>query len=572
MKVRRAALARALPVLLAFFLLSVPPLGAHAQRVARSKALSGPAPKYKAIWEPINYPADIQLNYVYFATEKRGWIAGTGNGSQGGVLLATTDAGAHWQVQLGDPGSADPAYEHLYFLDAKHGWAVQDARKILRTSDGSNWEEVGSFPQFHPFQGYKFTSQQTGYEIAGYPGSGSIFSTQDGGRSWKEDFKCVTQLQVQGLTKRLGCSFTDLSFPSPQVGYAVGGGYNGGFAVIAKTEDAGASWRMIFASTNVETVRSVFFTDEKHGVVRLGDNKIFATEDGGQTWRGMPAQARGPLRFADPQVAWSCDQRTCAITTDGGEHWTSHDVRLPEYIRDFSVARRDRVFLVGSHGMIYRYRVVPSDYRAKLIAAAPLVPGYGTELTTQLSGMEAKVEALQEKVASAKDDSFVQDTSFTQDVSTIDSASQSFEQSAPVFAGHYRNLNLLFVGLNMLNELQGRAAGIHDATQALKDAKDLNGANAALQDLLAKLQDAHTTIASGFENVAESDAPTTAGGPVGNMLAAPDSGSAANSASQPASENSNNSGNSNGSAANTAANVGHAVDTAKSVLKHFIKF
>jgi hypothetical protein len=36
--------------------------------------------KYKAIWEPMNYPEDVQLEEVFFANDQVGWIAGKGSG------------------------------------------------------------------------------------------------------------------------------------------------------------------------------------------------------------------------------------------------------------------------------------------------------------------------------------------------------------------------------------------------------------------------------------------------------------------------------------------------------------
>ena len=39
--------------------------------------------------------------------------------------------------------------------------------------------------------------------------------------------------------------------------------------------------------------------------------------------------------------------------------------------------RRDRIYIVGDQGMIYRYRVVPVSYAANGILDAPLMPGYG---------------------------------------------------------------------------------------------------------------------------------------------------------------------------------------------------
>jgi hypothetical protein len=40
----------------------------------------------------------------------------------------------------------------------------------------------------------------------------------------------------------------------------------------------------------------------------------------------------------------------------------------------FSLPARDRAYVVGDHGMVYRYRIVPIEYSAKGILDAPAMP------------------------------------------------------------------------------------------------------------------------------------------------------------------------------------------------------
>jgi photosystem II stability/assembly factor-like uncharacterized protein len=46
--------------------------------------------------------------------------------------------------------------------------------------------------------------------------------------------------------------------------------------------------------------------------------------------------------------------------TDGGRHWTAREVRFPAPVIAFSLPARDRGYVVGDQGMIYRYRIVPN--------------------------------------------------------------------------------------------------------------------------------------------------------------------------------------------------------------------
>jgi hypothetical protein len=367
-----------------------------------NRAPSGTAaasPKFKAIFEPANYPDDIKFNDVFFANDKIGWISGKGSG---GFILHTADGGASWDVQIGDPHSNNPEIMGLHFLDATHGWAYQAGGQLLRTTDGKTWETVGPFAAV-PTQ-FRFVSVRDGFFISGdYTGS-SVYATHDGGRSWKKMYSCATTLQVDGLTRNTSCYLSDLFFASPKVGYAVGGAFDGTWGAIAKTSDGGATWKVVFASTDIAAMNSAFFTDENNGVVRLHDHRVLITADGGQTWRGATGTAEFVMKFADPEVGWSCIEEygpSCSITTDGGKSWTTHSIGLPEDIEAYSVPRRDLIYVVGDHGMIFRYRIVPTDYTAKGIVDAPLMQPYGGPIVTQLQQMQTQVAALQSQISAA---------------------------------------------------------------------------------------------------------------------------------------------------------------------------
>lgn len=363
-----------------------------ASTATRSGEASQP-PQMKGIWEPMNYPDDVQFESVYFANDNVGWIAGKGSG---GFILHTTDGGAHWNVQMGDPHSNDPELSSLRFLDATHGWAYQAGGQLVRTTDGNTWETVGPFPNF-PAQ-FRFVSAQNGFALTGDFRGSSVISTQDGGRSWKDVYDCNTTIQVNGLVRNTSCYLNDFYFPTTRVGYAVGGDYGGSWAAIVKTTDGGKTWQVIFASTQLAAASHLFFTDENNGVVRLGDDRIIITADGGQTWRGATGTSKGDFKFADPEVGWSCLEQygpSCSISLDGGKSWTAHDFSLPSDIYDYSVPRRDRLYVVGQHGMIYRYRLAPVTYSAQGTVDYAAVPSYGGPIVGQLQQMQSQVAALQ---------------------------------------------------------------------------------------------------------------------------------------------------------------------------------
>jgi photosystem II stability/assembly factor-like uncharacterized protein len=348
---------------------------------AGNAAAQQPQPRLKAIWEPINYPDDLTLMSVSFVSDDLGWISGGANWDKGGFILQTKDGGAHWAVQLGDPQSDDPSIKELRFLDATHGWGVQKD-KLVRTTDGSRWEDAGSLPRFVPLEDYTFTTPAHGIFTGGYSTEGSkIFTTDDGGQTWKQVYQCAAKVEVNGLMRNTGCHLFALDFPTPSVGYAVGGSFNDGpgegFFVVTKTQDGGKSWTLVASIANTPHGEAVHFTSATTGVSRNNDGKFYITQDGGATWKGATGSHGGhphPFTFADGQVGWAAGERGVAYTTDGGMHWYSRDMQLPATIQAFGVAGRQRAYLVGEHGMIYRYRVVAADYTAKGMLAAPMMP------------------------------------------------------------------------------------------------------------------------------------------------------------------------------------------------------
>lgn len=138
--------------------------------------------------------------------------------------------------------------------------------------------------------------------------------------------------------------------------------------------------------------------------------QLYKTIDGGSTWTGMAASPGKRIQFADPEVGWAVNYRKVSFTTDGGNHWNSREYPFPAMTWAFSLPRRDRGYVVGEHGMIYRYRIVPSEYVAKGMIPAPLLSGIDSPLETQVQQLAAQVQQL------AKD-AGVPPMDFTQDAS-----------------------------------------------------------------------------------------------------------------------------------------------------------
>ncbi len=328
------------------------------------------APKFKAIWEPVNVKEDIELSSVHFTSSEEGWVAGGRTVMQGGVILHTANGGASWEVQLGDPQSSDRAYHDLQFLGPTLGWAVQSTgvgdHKLLRM-DGKDWKDAGTVAQHRG--DYRFTSAE-----AGFVTSRGILRTQDGGRHWQPVYPCQMTAEVKGLSRNLTCEFAKLYFLNERIGWAISNaGASGTGFVIARTRDGGATWESSVVLPGEDPREgSIYFTDENHGALRAG-GKFFYSADGGKTWTGATGQIGGKPRieFAGAKVGWAIRYQSMTYTVDGGQHWVSRDIGFPASVEAFNIVSPESGYAVGAHGMDYRYRVVPIAYTSKGMLAAP---------------------------------------------------------------------------------------------------------------------------------------------------------------------------------------------------------
>lgn len=508
---------RTVPAVLGPWLLGLSlllPLPLAAQQPARSQ------PAFKGVWEPVSYSEDLDFREVFFVTTDKGWVAGSK-----GTIIHTKDGGATWTAQMGgDPQSADPPVRLLRFLDETHGWAVlggtgSRVSRILRTVDGESWEDLGAAPDYvHALA----MSSPTEGVAAGYLGMGSnpstLLRTRDGGKTWNPVTMCSVKAMVGGLSRDIGCRIGRIQFVTPSVGYLVASTMCVGPCahppILGKTEDGGESWRFFLGPGDPEVVGAtdLFFTDENTGIVRTTDGKLSRTTDGGNTWTGLLASVGnyGSLIFADPEVGWALEyHERMSFTVDGGNRWNSRPFRFPATPRAWSFPRRDRAYLVGEHGMVFRYSVVPAAQPVPAAAIpAPAMPAFASPLDDQVLEVGGFVQDLAEIVAQLPDSAgpgaregaapapappdatgFAQDTFAPTPfiraccgprLNRLDAILGAVLQSLPQFVARFKNTNLLVAGLRMLSTMPAQLSDLRGALRDFKSATDKAGAQAAL--------------------------------------------------------------------------------------------
>jgi photosystem II stability/assembly factor-like uncharacterized protein len=249
----------------------------------------------------------LRLRKIQFVNPDTGYAVG-GIIFKEGMLFKTTDGGKNWQKQA-EP-TFGQSFAGLDFINPQQGVIGAWGGYMYRTEDAANTWQSGYLFRWSPINAFDYVNDTliVGVTGEGYApgfihrwttakgwimqdtmpfamrdvvfvspnigfacGFGAIIKTIDAGVSWT-------------YTPAKNEFFTAMSFPSSNVGYAVGR-----TGTIIKTTDAGLHWKILRNGNSVGNVRlhfnDVAFLDEKRGYI-VGDNGlIWKTVDGGDSWK-----------------------------------------------------------------------------------------------------------------------------------------------------------------------------------------------------------------------------------------------------------------------------------------------
>jgi len=287
--------------------------------------------------------AERDLNTIFFADSKHGWLAG-----DEGFVSYTGNGGQTWAQQALD---TKDAVNDIYFLNKEDGYLLAGNR-IFRTDDsGRTWRETrrflpkdfdGAMPEFYSV---RFTGKKSGWVIGSVSRKDEVVDslliyTNDGGASW---------LRKTVPTRE---ELIHLDFVNDARGWIVGAG-----GTILYTSDAGETWTIQRSGVNA-TLYHVDFRNSTTGWVVGERGHILRTTDGGGTWSKMNSPVRNTLlsvQFVDDERGWVVGRGGVILRSDdGGQTWIQQESNTKQNIYALFMGK-DKGWAVGGDGMVLQY-------------------------------------------------------------------------------------------------------------------------------------------------------------------------------------------------------------------------
>lgn len=281
----------------------------------------------RPVLEPQSSGVGVVLQAVSAPSPRVVWVGG-----HAGVVLRTTDGGAHW-TRVAAPGVDSLQFRDLHAVDSAVAWLLAagpgERSRIYHTRDGGrSWttqfinRDSSAFYDCFGFwdarRGVAFSDAVAGHFV--------VLVTDDGGTQWRRvpDEALPPAQGGEGAFAASGTCVVTAGTSHAWIGTGAAD-----TARVLRTTDAGRTWAA--AATPVHGgvsagLTSLAFVDTLHGVALGGDvadatgrePNVARTTDGGRTWRPAPRTAFAGAAFGAVVVPGT---RALVAVGPGGMNW-----------------------------------------------------------------------------------------------------------------------------------------------------------------------------------------------------------------------------------------------------------
>jgi photosystem II stability/assembly factor-like uncharacterized protein len=227
-------------------------------------------------WKTIKVMPRGFVNTVLFSDKMHGYVVGATdiNDRTTGFVALTTDGGLTWPAKIYLSQYEFSSLHDVYFVNNLKGWIVGEAQikgdvqgLILATQDGGkSWQEQYLNGRSDFLERVRFVDEKAGWVV----GSNVILNTKDGGQTWQEQ------------RYEAGSVCFDLTVIGSHELWVVGGS-----GALLHTINRGNKWEQVALPPDFQELwlSGLYFKDSRHGWIAGNGGVILGTEDGGRLWR-----------------------------------------------------------------------------------------------------------------------------------------------------------------------------------------------------------------------------------------------------------------------------------------------
>jgi photosystem II stability/assembly factor-like uncharacterized protein len=269
-----------------------------------------------------------------------------------GARQVSVDRGLTWQPLLATPlSNLTPDGFDAAFLDAKTGFVLDPAGKLLATTDGGQTWTVRRGDLAVGGGSVHAVGTQT---VVVRDNDGRLLRSSDRGMNWVTDASDVRYRKVE--------------FGKAGLGW----GFDSAWRLVA-TQDGGVTWARVGSEPAIDVLNDVYQSDANNWVAvgysrRLGPDAryqhfeaIAYTRDGGKSWSnaayenapGQSGQQLHAVSASDAKTLWAVGTGSTVLRSDdGGAQWNKVPQTGVDWWTDIGFADAQRGWAVGLGGAL----------------------------------------------------------------------------------------------------------------------------------------------------------------------------------------------------------------------------